>query len=46
MAETHDAIDNMDAIVGVPSVEAVFFRPNDLLAVAPAQAGAQCLSAS
>jgi 4-hydroxy-2-oxoheptanedioate aldolase len=30
MAETHEAIENIDAIVAVPGVDAVFFGPNDL----------------
>ena len=30
MAETRKAIDDIDAIVGVPGIDAVFFGPNDL----------------
>ncbi|HVF63633.1 MAG TPA: aldolase/citrate lyase family protein [Casimicrobiaceae bacterium] len=30
MAETREAIDNLDAIVAVPGIDAVFFGPNDL----------------
>jgi 4-hydroxy-2-oxoheptanedioate aldolase len=30
MAETQEAIENIDAIVAVPGVDAVFFGPNDL----------------
>jgi 2-keto-3-deoxy-L-rhamnonate aldolase RhmA len=30
MAETREAIENIDAIVAVPGVDAVFFGPNDL----------------
>jgi 4-hydroxy-2-oxoheptanedioate aldolase len=30
MAETREAIDNIDAIAAVPGVDAVFFGPNDL----------------